>query len=282
MDDLNPLRTSEWIVCGFFAYLVIMARVSPLAGARRLRVLLVAVGCVGLVVMLSQLRLSPMLRLLRDWLPAAYLLQGYWASGLFVRRPMTQLENWLLAADDHLFRTFRLENFWGRAPRAALEYLELAYLMAYPIVPGGFLILYCQSNGDPARLADHYWTIVLLSAYGCYGVLPWVQTRPPRTVAPDYRLADRTIAARRLNLFVLDRGSIQANTFPSGHAAAAAATALIVASMADAAVGVVFALLAGSVTVATVLGRYHYGVDTLLGVLVGWAAWGFGRYLSPS
>ncbi len=276
MGDFNPLRTSEWIVCAFFAYLVIAARVSPLAGRRRLRVLLAALVCVGLVIMLSQLRSSPVLRLLRDWLPAAYLLQGYWASGLFYRRPMTGLEDWLIAADEHLFRALWLEHFWVRAPRAVLEYLEIAYLMAYPLVPGGFLILYWQSSGDTARLADHYWTIVLLSAYGCYGVLPWMQTRPPRTVAPNHRLADRPIVARRLNYLVLDRGSIQANTFPSGHAASAAASALIVASMADVAIGIVFAVLAASVTLATVLGRYHYAADTMLGVLVGGVAWWLG------
>jgi membrane-associated phospholipid phosphatase len=276
MSAFNPLRTSEWIVCGFFAYLVVMARVSPLAGARRLRVLIVGLVCAALVVVLSQVRPSPILRLLRDWLPAAYLLQGYWASGLFYRRPRTELEHWLLTTDDRLFRACGFENFWARAPRVVLEYLELAYLMAYPLVPGGFLILYSQSSADPARLADHYWTIVLLSGYGCYGVLPWIQTRPPRTVAPDHQLSDRPLMARRLNHFVLDHGSIQANTFPSGHAASAAAAALIVASLANPLIGAPFALLAASVTVATVLGRYHYGVDTVLGLLVGWAAWWLG------
>jgi membrane-associated phospholipid phosphatase len=62
------------------------------------------------------------------------------------------------------------------------------------------------------------------------------------------------------------------NTLPSGHAAGALATALAVGSVVPLA-GVVFLLLAASIALATVLGRYHYVVDTVLGVLVAAAAW---------
>ena len=34
------MRISEWIVCGFFAYLVVLARLFPVSGRRRARVLL--------------------------------------------------------------------------------------------------------------------------------------------------------------------------------------------------------------------------------------------------
>ena len=68
------MRISEWIVCGFFAYLVLLARLFPVSGRRRARVLLVGLICVGLVVMLSQLRLRLPMRVARDWVPALYLL----------------------------------------------------------------------------------------------------------------------------------------------------------------------------------------------------------------
>ena len=78
MIDVSRLWVTEWIVLGFFAYLILLARVFPLSSRQRLRVLAVGLVCAGLAVMLSQLRLSPILRVARDWLPAMYLLQGYW------------------------------------------------------------------------------------------------------------------------------------------------------------------------------------------------------------
>jgi membrane-associated phospholipid phosphatase len=77
---------------------------------------------------------------------------------------------------------------------------------------------------------------------------------------------------RRLNSAILDRGSIQANTVPSGHAAGAVATALAVADVMPLA-GVVFLIVAAGIVAATVLGRYHYLVDSILGVAVAVGAW---------
>ena len=37
--------------------------------------------------------------------------------------------------------------------------------------------------------------------------------------------------------------------------------------------GAIYLLLAASITIATVLGRYHYVVDSVLGVLVAIVAW---------
>jgi membrane-associated phospholipid phosphatase len=77
---------------------------------------------------------------------------------------------------------------------------------------------------------------------------------------------------RRWNQLIARRASIQASTIPSGHAAGAMAASLIVMSVAPA-IGMVFLLLAVSIAVASVLGRYHYAVDSLLGILVAFAAW---------
>ena len=59
---------------------------------------------------------------------------------------------------------------------------------------------------------------------------------------------------------------------PSGHAAGAVATALAVARC-DAGRGHRVPLLAAAIVAATVLGRYHYLVDSLLGVVVAVGAW---------
>ena len=277
MIDASRLWVTEWIVCGFFAYLIVVARVVPLSNRHRFRVLAVGLVCAGLAVMMSQLRLSPILRLARDWLPAIYLLQGYWLCGLFFRRPMVDVEARLIDADRVLFRLANVTTFLMRGPRLVLEYFELTYLLAYPLVPVSFGLF---SWLGLRSAADSFWTAVLIAGFGCYGFLPWIQTRPPRHIERDSPVTHRGLLFRRLNGLALDLGSVQVNTLPSGHASVTIAAALAVMS-ADPGIGMVLLLLAASITTATVLGRYHYAVDSILGVLVGVLGWWVGFRLTP-
>ena len=219
--------------------------------------------------MMSQLRPSPSLRIVRDWVPSIYLLQGYWLCGLFFRRPMRGVEQRLLAFDRWLFDTTLLLRLVSRAPRVVTSYFELTYLLTYPFVPVSFGVF--LGLGQRAQ-ADNFWTAVLIASFGCYGMLPWIQTRPPRSVEGHPPLDARHLPIRRLNVAVLDKASVQVNTFPSGHAATAVAAALAVAST-DPWIGAGFVVFAASIVVATVLGRYHYALDSILGLLVGIGAW---------
>ena len=265
----EPVRAYEWIVCGFFAYLILLARIQPLAATRRSRVLVVGLVCIGLVLVLSQLRLQLPMRVARDWVPCIYLLQGYWMCGLFFRRPMPAVEGRLLRLDRRLFEAFRLDAALERTPGPVLQLLELAYLCAYPFVPATLALLY---GAGLRGQADQYWTAVLIAAFACYGLLPWIQTRPPRAIEPAGAMDRRDLALRRVNRAVLARASVQVNTFPSGHAATAVAAALATAELLP---GLLVPLLAtaGAIAVSTVAGRYHYAADTVLGVAVGAGAW---------
>ena len=263
------LWTSEWVVCGFFAYLVVLSRIRPLAAAARRRVALVGLVCIALVIMLSRLRPSPSLEVLREWLPAVYLLQGYWLCGVFYRRPMPGIERRLLAVDTWLFGPGALGLLVARTPRIVCSCFELAYLLAYPLVPLGFGAF--VALGQRAR-ADDFWTAALIAAFGCYGMLPWIQTRPPRALAMRGPLCSPYPVLRRLNGAVLGRLSVQANTLPSGHAATSVAIGLAVWSVSTAAGAALLGMAAG-VTIGTVLGRYHYAIDSLSGVLVGALGW---------
>lgn len=269
MIDLSQLLTSEWITCAFFAYLVILSRVLRLGGRRWPRVLATGVVCIAVIVMVSQLRPSPALRIARDWLPAVYLVQGYWLCGLFFRRPMRAVEARLLGVDRTLFRVAHVATFVTRGPRLILEFFEFAYLLVYPLVPmsvGIFLLV----GGRPE--IDRYWVAILLAGYGCYGMLPWIQTRPPRSIEHVWNSRYQQLWFRRLNLIVLRQGSVQVNTFPSGHASVAWAAALAVGTMHPGG-GAALMVLALSITIATVLGRYHYAVDSVLGMIIGVASW---------
>jgi len=55
------------------------------------------------------------------------------------------------------------------------------------------------------------------------------------------------------------------NTFPSGHVTSAVAIALVILAL-DLVAGMVFLWVAASITVATVVLRYHYAADALLGI----------------
>ena len=265
----QPLWTSEWIICGFFAYLVVLARVRPMRGRTRGRIVLVGLVCVGLVVMLSQLRPLPSLRVAREWLPTIYLLHAYWLCGLFYRGPMRRLEDHLLAIDQWLFRQGRLLPSVSPGRRFVLSYFEVAYLMAYPLVPlsfGAFIAL--GHRGE----ADRFWTAMLLAALVCYGALPWIQTRPPRAIERAHPFGGHGLAVRRLNLSLLHHASVQVNTLPSGHAATAVTAALVLLTT-SVPVGASVAVVAVSIVFATVVGRYHYAVDSVLGSAVGVMAW---------
>ena len=104
MIELSRVWVSEWIVIGFFAYLIFLALLLHITSSRRRRVVGVGVGCIALAATLSQLPPSAAVLVTREWLPAVSLVQGYWLCGLFFRRPMVGVERWLLEIDRTLFR----------------------------------------------------------------------------------------------------------------------------------------------------------------------------------
>ena len=275
MIDLSRLWVTEWVAGVFFTYLTLLAVQRTLPVRHQLRVLAVAVVCTGLSLMLSQMQPSPVLQVLREWIPSIYLMQGYWLCGLFFQRPMTDIERRLIDVDRVLFRTLKGTEFLMRGPRVVLEYFELTYLLAYPFVPASFGVLcWLGARAD----ADRFWTSLLIAGFGAYGMLPWIQTRPPRTFERRGPADTRGLFFRRLNVMVLDHASVQVNTFPSGHASVTFAAALAVSTVSTE-LGLTFGVVAASITIATVLGRYHYAVDSIVGLLLGSIAWWIGFHL---
>ena len=79
-----------------------------------------------------------------------------------------------------------------------------------------------------------------------------------------------------MNLWVLDRLSVQVCLFPSAHTAGVTATALAVRAYMPR-LGILFCIAALSVAAATVYGRYHYLADAVAGMLVGVIAFAVSR-----
>ena len=191
--------------------------------------------------------------LLRAWWLLGFLPLAYWMPAPLVGRPYQGLEAWLLAIDRRL----------GLGPVVPALPLELAYLLVYPFVPAGLLAVLAAGGIS----ANQYWLGVLTAVLPCYGLLPVAATRPPRALITPTGPAP-VGAVRHVNVWFLAVFGNQWNTLPSGHAAGAVAVAILVWAAGSPFMPVV-AVLALGICFATISGRYHYVVDTVLGVALG-------------
>jgi membrane-associated phospholipid phosphatase len=274
-------RVGEKILLGFFAYATVAGFVFHLSFRERLGLL--ALNCVvgGVVLALSRADKADsndLLAVLRDWLPAILILVAYRESGLFITPDPTHRLDYLFIRFDRELLSSRLV----RDPLYALSpwlqyYLEIAYLFCYPLVPLGIGSLYWARAREGHRgrrrplgeeSIDFYWTAVLGAVLFSYFLFPFFPLTPPRTLFNDLPGPEVQPLLRNMNLWILGKYSVQACLFPSGHVAAVIAAALAVRKFLPR-LGIVFLVVAVSISVATVYGRYHYAVDALAGALVG-------------
>jgi hypothetical protein len=260
------LRTPELITAIYFSYALVLAVTLRLPARRRGQIAGLATVVNAAVIALAIALPSSWLR---DLVPGLCLIAAYRLSGLFFVRPMEPLEQYLAAADRKLFEKFDVDALVSRAPRIGLEYLEGAYMMAAPLVGLAFFGFLLAGESD--RL-DRFWTLVLIVEYICFGMMPWLQTRPPWLLEGPAAISRRPILMRTVNAAMVDRVLMPVNTFPSGHAATALAVALSVMPLAPVA-GAMLIGLALSVALGSIVGRYHYAVDAVLGIALTLVVW---------
>jgi membrane-associated phospholipid phosphatase len=260
------MRASEWIDIVAFSFFVVLGWSGMLTGGRRTRV--TAMGIAGLTATAIgaswvPLLLSPLAAsVVRDWLPASLLLLVYHQAGQFFVRIDRRFQDRLEQIDRRIVAPLlRRVSHWP-APDWFASGFEVAYLLCYLMIPAGLGMLYLLRL---RRHADHYWVVVLVSAYVSYGVLPFLQTLPPRKLAEPWLIPLPPTRARSLNLRILGHASIQANTFPSAHVAASTGVALVLAVVASWPIGLVFVTLAAAIAAGTIAGRYHFASDVIAG-----------------
>jgi membrane-associated phospholipid phosphatase len=202
---------------------------------------------------------------LRDWAPGPYVLIGYFLSGWLFTTPWVAMEQWLAAWDARLLGDPTTR--FARWPRWFLAYLELAYMACFLVIPLGFVILQLTGHGD---LGNRYWTMVGAADFGAFAPLAFVQTRPPWALEPGVRLRDDGV--HRVATWFVRKGTIGANTFPSGHVAVSLAVAFAVMGVLPW-VGLVFLIIALSIAAACIVGRYHYVVDVVAGIALALGVW---------
>ncbi len=255
------MRASETLQLVYFAACAAIACVRPLPPARRLQIAAIAAPMIAVIVSLARYGSGS----IRDWAPAAGILAGYYASGRFFVAPSQRVEAWLIAWDRRLLGDPTTR--FARWPRPLLAYLEIVYMGCFLLVPAGFGALAAAGRSD---LADRYWTIVAAAEFGAFAPLTIIQTRPPWLVERKALVADR--AVHRAAARMVERFTIHANTFPSGHVAGSLAVALALLGPLPWLAGAAL-VLAISIAVATVVGRYHYVIDGVAGVALAVAVW---------
>jgi membrane-associated phospholipid phosphatase len=311
-EFVGGLRVAEKLLLGFFAYTTVASCIFPLVLRQRLALVGLNLLVCTVVLLLSRYDVEqrrPFLALVRDWLPCVLILVAYRESGLFfVPDPAHRLDYLFVRWDDVLLKNPWVLAVLSFCSPWLQRYLELSYLFCYPSVPLALGSLYLARQfavaaagarpdviGDRQhasaavaavsepppdttlierryRLAiNHFWTAALLAAFTCFLLFPFFPLTPPRELFHDLPGPRVASLLRGLNHWILGRYAVGASLFPSAHVATVTAAALAIRTYLPR-VGVAFLLLAGSIALATVYGRYHYAADAVAGVLVGLAA----------
>ena len=299
------LRMGEKILLGFFIYATLASFVFHLSFRERASLLVLNLTVGAVIIALSKAAKegsNAAFAVLRDWLPAVLILVAYRESGLFITSDPTHHLDYLFVRFDRWLLSSRVVLGPLNAMSPWIQYyLEIAYLFCYPLVPLGIGGLYwarareartreVESSGTLTassifresttevagarrsafgeKSVDCFWTAVLGAVLCSYFLFPFFPLTPPRTLFNDLPGPEVQPLLRNINLWILGKYSVQACLFPSGHVAAVIATALAVRKFLPR-LGIVFLIVALSISAATVYGRYHYTVDAVAGGLVG-------------
>jgi membrane-associated phospholipid phosphatase len=250
------VRSSEWVALLYFLYLAGVCWLRPVSSSRRLLVTGVSLALAAAIYAVTT---AP--SVVRDWTPLVYVGVGYYATGWLFVAPSEPLEAWLRGWDRRWLGdpTTRFATW----PGWLVAYLDFVYTFCFLLLPTGFAAL---AWSEHSFLANRYWTMVLAADLGAFAPLSVFQTRPPWMLEKAPVLRNR--GTHRLAAYMVQNATIRANTFPSGHVAVSVAVALGVIGTLPA-IGALLLALALSVSVACVVGRYHYMLDVLTGAVLG-------------
>lgn len=265
--------TAEHVGAAYFLYLIAISLFCRRPRSAAVRTRIVAASLTMVIVLAASHLFAPrtFLEIVRPWVPALWLLAGYWVSGWYYEAPMVGVERTLLAFDQWVARRQDLDRWFDWMPRAVVEVSEGFYLLCHVFILSGPVLL--TGAGEDGAI-DRYWVIVSAAAFLAYACMPWIQTRPPRLLptSTGLRRASGRSVMRSVNAVIVGQASIGANTFPSGHVSAAFAAALALSDVVPSLWPGVLAV-AIAIGLSTVIGRYHYVLDALAGAALSVLVW---------
>ncbi len=262
------LRESEWLLLGFFIYLVLLIpffQDRPHLGVRPLEWLAGVALVLGSLCIAGNGRYEAVIGMIRDWIPMALTLVAFREMELFLplRYNTGYQTSWI-----HWDRLFFAHSGFTRGieslgPLIPL-YLELCYLLVYGV--GIFCIATLWITHNRVSV-NRFYVVMLTGTLAAYAMFPFFPSAPPRLAYPNVYPPHTHNIFRQVNLFLLGRASIHSGVFPSAHVSAAfsAAWAMFLVQPKRKLTNWLLLVYAISVTVATVYGRYHYLSDAVAG-----------------
>ena len=215
-------------------------------------------------------RMTGRRRLVRDWLPLAlgpylYIELRWLIEGL--GRP--HMDATVILWERRIFPGDPSHALAIRFPGLAVsELLHACYLSYYALVLVPPALLYLRARREAYAATTTALVLVYLACFSCFLFFP--VDGPRFLVGPAAAPAG---PVRSLVLQLLQAGSSRGTAFPSSHVAASVVAALC-ALRHQRRVGYVTAAFATGLTLSTVYGGFHYGVDALAGLAVGLVASG--------
>ena len=149
------------------------------------------------------------------------------------------------------------------------EILHLGYFSYYLIVPGAAVAAYLLKGPRALERASFTIALAFYICYLCFSVFPVAGPRYdfPKLSAPP---ADGYMFS--IVHGILESGSSKGTAFPSSHVAATI-SAWFATGRESKRVFWIMAPFAVSLTLGTVYGRFHYGIDATIGLIVAMAAY---------
>ncbi|MDH3427286.1 MAG: phosphatase PAP2 family protein, partial [Gemmatimonadota bacterium] len=142
------------------------------------------------------------------------------------------------------------------------EMLHFGYVSYYVVVPAALIGGFSLGGEDGLERVAFTTALAFFLCYLCFAVFPVAGPRYEfaRIVGPQ---TDGAVFG--LVHSILESGSSKGTAFPSSHVAATV-SAWLAAGLVDRRLMWILAPFAVSLTMGTVYGRFHYGIDTAVGL----------------
>jgi membrane-associated phospholipid phosphatase len=274
----GALRSSEWLLIAYFAYVAAIASAFPLQSRMLWRPSAVALLVTALLASVAYGEVTEhrkVFSMARDWLALALTLVAYremdWFSPLAHN---LRLEQRWVEWDRAILYGARLQRVVESAGPWLPSYLELCYALVYAVGPCLVAILYIERRRE---LVNGAIFLYLLGTLLSYALFPYFPSGPPRIAFGGSDMPNAMTPVRELNLWIVNGYGIHSSVFPSAHVSSAfsAAWALFLYLPSKRRFGWGMLIYAVSVSVAAVYGRYHYAADVVAGFVASLAAAGF-------
>jgi hypothetical protein len=186
------LRSSEWLVVGYFTYVAIVAAFFSIP----LKPTALAIAIAALVWILSHTN-----SILRDLIPLGYTIAAYREMNWFTPAVHPhRLEHAFIGWDRWMLNDSHLRAAIESAGALFPAYFESCYLLVYAVAPVSVAVLFLNHRGDHI---NRFWIAYLAGTLGAYGLFPYFPSEPPRTAFAGADLPHIETVVRHLNLWIV-------------------------------------------------------------------------------